>query len=94
MKWKLLLETPDVSIYQKNGKTLIISNRGFTIQTDAKIIKRPRKEVKEVTIEVLVCPKCGAIHNPDTYNGLKCRKCGGRLVLTEFPQREVQDDDE
>jgi len=40
-------------------------------------------------IEVKICEKCGLVH-PKYYDGLKCRNkwCDGKLVLTQFPERE------
>lgn len=42
-------------------------------------------------IEVLICPKCGANYNSDTYSGLKCRRCGTKLVLTQFPENQEKE---
>jgi len=39
-------------------------------------------------VDALVCQECGAIHNPDNYDGLKCRRCGGKLVLGIFFEKE------
>lgn len=30
-------------------------------------------------IEVLKCNQCGNIENPNTFDGINCPKCGGRM---------------
>ena len=42
-RWRPFLETPIVSIYQKKDKSLIVSEKEFTLQTSDKIFKRQRK---------------------------------------------------
>jgi hypothetical protein len=43
-KWKPLYETPTVSAYQDGDKTLILSEKEITFQTNEKIIKIKRLE--------------------------------------------------
>jgi len=43
-KWKSLYETPNVSAYQNGDKTLILSKKEITFQTNKKIIKIQRLE--------------------------------------------------
>lgn len=43
-KWKPLLETPTVCIYQYGDKTLILGREEITLQTNKKIIKIQRLE--------------------------------------------------
>jgi len=64
-KYRPILETEKVKIYQKKDKTMIVSEKEFTFQTLTKIRKRPRNMVKkEPILEIkenkpLICNGCG-----------------------------------
>jgi len=49
-KYRPILETEKVKIYQKKDKTMIVSEKEFTFQTLTKIRKRPRNMVKKEPI--------------------------------------------
>lgn len=60
-QWKPLLETDDENIYQKGNKTLLISKRGITLQTNTEIFKRkrPMKEFEPIKENKLpICAGC------------------------------------
>jgi len=46
-RYKPILDTKEVTIYQKNGKNLIIGEKEITFQTNDKILKRKRRVIKK-----------------------------------------------
>jgi len=58
-RYQPLLESEKLKIYQKKDRYLIVGEKEFTLQTNEKILKRPRKEV------ITSCATCGQKFNDD-----------------------------
>ena len=42
-------------------------------------------------LKVLICKVCGKIYNPETFSGLKCEICGGKLQETTQEKLKLTD---